>query len=348
MKKRLIFILYFFCILVAYSQNGDSLVGFTGKTGNLIFDTHSAVIPLDYYEYCECTDISTLANIYSFEDIYRAPFSYKTPAKYLLCSIIQLDSVSNWDKDSSFFIIHTKATIYGTFFSPYYLNYWKPNEDVLEYEYLSGSKTVYDALLMQLKIEENKKTETKNINVIITKKEISVVKKAMDDLQTNLFLLRINDFDKDNIVAYQFFVDGEFDISSLYTPVQYHKYLLDRYLNYMRKKKDRCYITIGDADSVEILRVNGILCNDTIFYIDNEYKEIIKNTKGLEYGRVTLYNENGVVLRQLPIIGPHEQDLSVILGPGIYCSPDGRLYCNEGFFVFPKAEVNNDEKINAQ
>lgn len=114
-----------------------------------------------------------------------------------------------------------------------------------------------------------------------------------------------------------------------------------------QNNKDRCYIIIEDADGVEILHVSGILCSDTIFYIDDKYKEIVENTTGLEFGRVSLYNEKGVVIVELPIIGPHEQNVSVLLGPGIYCFPDGRLVC-KGYFVFPKANVNNDEKINEQ
>ena len=106
-----------------------------------------------------------------------------------------------------------------------------------------------------------------------------------------------------------------------------------------------CYIIIEDAEGVEILHASGTLCNDTVFYIDNEYKEIVENTSGLEFGRVFLYNEKGVVIGELPIIGPHEQNLSVLLGPGIYCFSDGRLACEQGYFVFPKAKVNNVEKI---
>lgn len=110
--------------------------------------------------------------------------------------------------------------------------------------------------------------------------------------------------------------------------------------------KERCYIIIEDAEGVEVLHVSGILCNDTIFHIDNEYKEIVENTTGLEFGRVSLYNEKGVVMGELPIIGPNQQNISVILGSGIYCFSDGRLICKQGCFVFPKA-VNKNEKINA-
>lgn len=115
---------------------------------------------------------------------------------------------------------------------------------------------------------------------------------------------------------------------------------------YCQSHRERCYIIIKNAEDVEILHVSGILCSDTIFYIDNKYTEIVENTTGLEFGHVSLYNENGVVIGELPIVGPHEQDVSVLLGPGIYCFPDGRLVCKQGYFVFPKAKVNNDEKIN--
>ena len=109
--------------------------------------------------------------------------------------------------------------------------------------------------------------------------------------------------------------------------------------------RESCYIIIEDADGVEILHASGTLCNDTVFYIDNEYIEIVENTTGLEFGRVFLHNEKGVVIGELPIVGFHEQNLSVILGPKINCFLDGRLACKQGYFVFPKAKVNNVEKI---
>lgn len=114
-----------------------------------------------------------------------------------------------------------------------------------------------------------------------------------------------------------------------------------------QSNRDGCYIKIEDGEGIVMLHVSGILCNDTVFFIDNKYKEIIENMTGLEFGRVFLCNENDVVIGELPIIGPHEQNLSVIFGPGIYCFSDGRLDCTQGYFVFPKTTVNNDEKINA-
>ena len=114
-----------------------------------------------------------------------------------------------------------------------------------------------------------------------------------------------------------------------------------------QSNRERCYITIKNADEIEILHVSGILRDDTVFYIDNEYIEIVENTTGLEFGRVFLHNEKGVVIGELPIVGFHEQNLSVILGPKINCFLDGRLACKQGYFVFPKATVNNVEKIKA-
>lgn len=116
---------------------------------------------------------------------------------------------------------------------------------------------------------------------------------------------------------------------------------------YCQSHKERCYIIIKDAEGVEILHVSGILCDDTVFCIDNKYKEIVENTTGLEFGRVFLYNEKGVDIGELSIIGPNQQNISVLLGPGIYCFPDGRLVCKQGYFVFPKTAVNKNEKINA-
>lgn len=100
--------------------------------------------------------------------------------------------------------------------------------------------------------------------------------------------------------------------------------------------KYECHIAIKDCTGVKKLHINGTLCNDTIFYFDDKSKDAINNMKGLEGGRVVLYNKIGVRLRQMPIIGPHESNISILRGPGIYCSSDGRLFCEQGYFVFPK------------
>lgn len=240
MSKFLVIPFCFFCLQFAYSQN---IVGCThnnyitpDKSGNLVIDTIPATIPSDYFDFCECTGVFTLANIYSFEDVYRQPYSHKTPAIYILCSIVQIDSVGVWDKDTSLHVIHTKAELYETFFSPYYLNYWTPKEDVLESEYISGSKKTYNFLLDKIKDEEDRKTEEKKVKIIVIPREISIIKKAVNNVQTNLFLLRINGSEEGDIIAYQFFTKEELDISSLYTPLQYYKYLLERYSDYMKKR----------------------------------------------------------------------------------------------------------------
>lgn len=241
MSKFLIFPFCFFYLQFAYSQNmgNHSRINYSisEKVWNFVIDTVPATVPSDYFDFCECTGVSTLANIYSFEDVYRKSFSYKTPAKYILCSIAHIDSVGVWDTDTALWVIHSKATIYENFFSPYYLNYWKPKEDVLESEYISGSKITYNSLLDKIKDEEERKTETKNVNVIVIPKEIAIIKRIVNNVQTNLFLLRINDSEEGDIIAYQFFTKEEFDISTLYTPLQYYKFLLGRYIDYMKKKR---------------------------------------------------------------------------------------------------------------
>lgn len=100
--------------------------------------------------------------------------------------------------------------------------------------------------------------------------------------------------------------------------------------------KYESHIVIENRMGVKKLHIKGTLSNDTIFYFDENSKEAINNTKGLEGGRVILYNKIGVRLGQMPIIGPHESNVSILLGPGIYCFSDGRLNCNKGYFVFPK------------
>jgi hypothetical protein len=100
--------------------------------------------------------------------------------------------------------------------------------------------------------------------------------------------------------------------------------------------KYECHIAIEDSAGIEKLHISGTLCDDTIFYFDDKSKDAINNTKGLEGGRVVLYNKIGIRLRQMPVIGPHESDISILFSLGIYCSPDGRLFCEQGYFVFPK------------
>lgn len=242
MNKFLVILFCFFYLQFAYSQNISNYTRvnytFSDKTWIFVIDTVPATVPSDYFDFCECTGVFTIANIYSFEDVYRKSFSYKTPAKYILCSIAQLDSVKVWDKDTALWVIHAKATIYENFFSPYYLNYWTPKEDVLESEYISGSKIIYNSLLNKIKSEEERKTEKKNINVIIIPKEISIIENAVNNEQSNLLLLRINDSKEGDIIAYQFFTKEEFDISLLYTPLQYYKFLLIRYSDYMKKMRN--------------------------------------------------------------------------------------------------------------
>lgn len=237
MKKLFEVVVFCCCIQLANSQNIENNVKrnnfISSKEMNLIFDTTPAVIPSDYYDFCECTEISNLANIYTFEDVYRKPFTNKIPTKYLLCSLGQLDSIGVWSKDSSLYLIHMKVSVYETFFSPYYLNYWTPNEDVLTSDdFFADFRTIYDSILSRIEFEKSKKAETKDVNIVIVPKELTFLKNALNGLQSNLFLLRVNDSDKDNIIAYQFFTEGEFDISSLYTPLQYYKYLRARYMYY--------------------------------------------------------------------------------------------------------------------
>ena len=243
MSKFLVIPFFLFYLQFAYSQNTGNHTrvnySISDKAWDFVIDTVPATVPSDYFDFCECTGVFTLANIYSFVDVYRKSFSYKTPAKYILCSIAQIDSVGVWDKDTALWVTHTKATIYENLFSPYYLDYWNPKEDVLESEYISGSKITYNSLRDKIKYEEERKTEIKNVDVIILPREIAIIKKTVNDVHTNLFLLRIDDSEEGDIIAYQFFAKEDFDISSLYTPLQYYKFLLGRYSDYMKKMRNK-------------------------------------------------------------------------------------------------------------
>lgn len=194
-------------------------------------DTTSATIPVDYWGHCECTGVFDIAAHYTFDDIHRTAFSPKKVAKYILCSLVDLDSVRGCPNDTALYVIHAKVLSYGVFYSPYYLNYWTPSEDALETEFLSGSTAIYNEIQSNIKSEETRCPCTLPVNIVVHPHEVVIFKNAMNDLQDNLFLLHVNG--EDCLFAYQFFTKGGFDISLLYTPLQYYKYQRDRYLNYL-------------------------------------------------------------------------------------------------------------------
>ena len=64
--------------------------------------------------------------------------------------------------------------------------------------------------------------------MIVYHEEISVLKRCMSSKKNNLFLLRVND-NEDDLCALQFFSKGDYDISTLYSQLQFYKYLANRY-----------------------------------------------------------------------------------------------------------------------
>ena len=195
----------------------------TDVSPNIINDTTPAKVPEDYFDFCDCTEgVYDLAPIYTFKDLYRNPFSHKVPARYLLCSIVSLDSIYRDTFDSSRYVLHATVLSIGHYFSPYFLDYDIPYRT--EPEELSGIRKAYDYTLEQIDSIVRKKTETRNVKMIVYHEEISVLKKGMRSKKNNLFLLRING-NKDVFWAIQFFCKGEYDISTLYSQLQFYKYL---------------------------------------------------------------------------------------------------------------------------
>lgn len=106
------------------------------------------------------------------------------------------------------------------------------------------------------------------------------------------------------------------------------------------------YIVIVDCFNNKRLFIRGYLCNDTIFYFDKESKESIKETKGLENGSIFLYDEKNVFISKTPIIGPYQQDRSILLRRDIIrCDFAGQIYLNqfEDYFILRKPQINTNE-----
>lgn len=234
MKSFISFTIFSCCFILSYSQSVDI------NKFHCNFDTTPAIPPSDYFEYCECISVNTLANIHSFEEKYRWPFSNKRPAKYFLCSIIKLDSACLFDDDDRLYTVQATVLAQNMFLSPYSINYWNPSDEAMEEEYVSGSTSIFDSIIAHLKTEENVFPETKIVNlVLLSKKELQTIKRRMDEDKANQFLIRIDKLDGRNIYSYQIYTDEEYDLSSLYTPYQYYKYQIRRYLNYMHNMKDQ-------------------------------------------------------------------------------------------------------------
>ena len=204
---------------------------------NIIHDTTPAKIPNDYFDFCDCTEgVYDLSPIYTFKDLYRTPFSHKDPARYLLCSIVSLNSSDKYTIDSSMCVLHATVLSNGYYFSPYILDYWIP--DRIEPEGFSGIHKAYSYTLEQIDSIVRKKTEIRNIRMIVYHEEISVLKRCMSSKKNNLFLLRVND-NEDDLCALQFFPKGDYDISTLYSQLQFYKYLANRYWElYNQTNKD--------------------------------------------------------------------------------------------------------------
>lgn len=240
MKKYILFILL---TQNAYSQNLVDSINFIeykmpNIVDNLVFDTVPAFVPTDYLDYCECTEVNTISDILSFEDVYRQPFSNKTPARYMLCSFLKIDTMRTYQKDTSIYLMSAKVVNHKSLFSPYYLNYWNPNVDALEEEYLSGDKIIYDSIEKQLQIAMKQEADTMTVYIYLYLNELHIIKECIKSPDNNIFLLSINGFKNDKPIVFQFFKKNEYNVNTLYTTMQYYKYLKNRYIEYMKKRSE--------------------------------------------------------------------------------------------------------------
>lgn len=199
---------------------------------NTISDTTPATIPDDYFVFCNCTQgVYDLAPRYQFRDLYRKDFSRTEPARYMLCSVVSIDSIRRFERDSMLNVLHITVASHGIYFSPYFLDYWLPDRlDTSEVE------SAYSMILDKIVLEENQMSEIRNLGVLVLPREKDLLRNGMKNKNTNLFLLRLNG-DEDCALALQFFSKGEYDVSVLYTRLQYYKYLAKRLKGFLPKKE---------------------------------------------------------------------------------------------------------------
>lgn len=237
MRNNLLLIA-FFCLQIIGCRSVDQSLVRNSKipcveTVQILVDTTPAVIPEDYFSFCDCTlGLYDIAPICHFEDLYRLPFSVKRPAKYQLCSIISFDSIEIYEKDTMVCILHMTVSSYGIFYSPYALDYWLPDRLMAE-DGLIYAKELYEQTVSKIETERCNKIEMGKISLFIFPEEFPTLAMKAHDCQTNLFLLWISD-DEQHPCAYQFYTKGEYELSSLYTPLQYYRYLANRYKEYMK------------------------------------------------------------------------------------------------------------------
>lgn len=239
--KKILLIIAVINIQYAYCQTLDTNYyrieySIDDITFDILSDTTPAKIPEDYAKFCDCMNgLYTLVEDYRYEDIYRTPFTYKIPARFLLCSIVSLDSVNRFEKNAKLYRQHMTVISHGIYYTPYVLDYWIPYRIKVE-DGLTEIKELYDYTLRKIIDVEGKKTEQINLNILIYPEEIAALRKGMTDRQTNLFLLRISD-DGNYDTAFQFFLPREYNLSSLYSQLQYYKYIANRCKEYMELDK---------------------------------------------------------------------------------------------------------------
>lgn len=237
-KILVLLAVFLFCIKVANAQSSNNIIAkinydVCSVNYNFTIDTAPASMPSDYYDYCECTQGLVSHAPYSFEEYYRSPFSAKKPNAYLLCSIVSLDSVNRSKEDSMLYWLHTTIAVQEIFFSPYFLDYGIPPLDEGAGEDLSTISRLYYDILEQNNAKKKRLPTLKSIDICVFPDEIATLRAGMSRSHTNLFLLSVN---KNMSRAYQFFQNGEYDLSSLYTKTQYDKYLEKLYWEYITRE----------------------------------------------------------------------------------------------------------------
>ena len=98
---------------------------------------------------------------------------------------------------------------------------------------------------------------------------------------------------------------------------------------------DKFYVIIEDAAGVAKIHLQGYLCDDTVFCMNNESKKLLESTKCLDGGLAVLCDENNYARCQLYIVGVYEQDLSKMTDYSLYCDIDGCLSGMNDCIIFP-------------
>lgn len=197
-------------------------------------DTSTAVIPDDFYQFCNCIAVETIAqtgeNNISFYELHHGPFSPTEPYTYILGSIIEINDVKPFDKDTSLLAASLSLYKQSYYYSPYKPMYLMLTIEDVEWDIEQGDFDLYNTIVRRIhsgpyyevgKIEEM---------LIINPSDLKALTQAASSPNTNLFLFKIAGSDE---FLLQHYAIGEFDLEKLYSGYQLDKYELKLYMDLM-------------------------------------------------------------------------------------------------------------------